>query len=376
MPAFFGNFAPMKKINFYSGPSILPQEVLDGCKAAIDDFAGMGLSLLEISHRAKPFMDVMDGARSMVRELMGLGDEYEVLYLQGGASTQFYMIPYNLLDTTDTAGYIDTGTWAHGALEEAKLFGNVHVIASSKDSNYDHIPQQWDMGDRRPKYIHITTNNTIYGTQWSEADIRRLRAETDILVGDMSSEIFSREIDYSLFDVIYAGAQKNMGIAGATVVIIKKSILGQIHRQIPKMIDYRIQIENGSMKNTPSVFAVYASYLTLQWIKRQGFPKIYEANKRKAQKLYDFIDQSGLFYGNVKKGDRSMMNVCFSLKDKNLESGFSAFAKERGIVGIEGHRSVGGFRASIYNAMPESGVDILIGAMKEFEAQQVANMTA
>lgn len=357
----------MKKINFYSGPSILPQEVLDQCKAAIDDFAGMGLSLLEISHRAKPFVDVMDGARNMVRKMMGLSDEYEVLYLQGGASTQFYMIPYNLLGTNDTAGYIDTGTWAHGALTEAKLFGNVHVIASSAASSYDHIPKQWDMGDRRPKYIHITTNNTIYGTQWSTDDIKLLRQETDILVGDMSSDIFSREIDYSLFDVIYAGAQKNMGTAGATAVVIKKSILGKIERQIPKMIDYRVQIEQGSMKNTPSVFAVYVSYLTLLWIQKQGVQNIYAANIRKAQKLYDAIDSSALFIGNVVKEDRSMMNVTFSLKDKTKEAAFSAFAKERGIVGIEGHRSVGGFRASIYNAMPESGVDVLIAAMREFE---------
>ena len=356
----------MKKINFYSGPSILPQEVLDGCKAAIDDFAGMGLSILEISHRAKPFVDVMDGARSLVKELMGLDDDYEVLYLQGGASTQFFMIPYNLLDTDDTAGYVDTGTWAHGALEEAKLFGNVHVIASSKDSNYDHIPKALDMGDRRPKYIHITTNNTIYGTQWSTEEIEILRGESDILVADMSSEIFSREINYRLFDVIYAGAQKNMGIAGATVVVIKKSILGKIHRPIPKMIDYRVQIENGSMKNTPSVFAVYASYLTLQWIKKQGLTNIYATNSRKAQKLYDAIDKSGIFFGNVTKGDRSMMNVCFSLHDRSLEAKFSAFAKERGIVGIEGHRSVGGFRASLYNAMPESGVDVLIAAIQDF----------
>ena len=309
----------------------------------------------------------MDGARNMVREMMGLSDEYEVLYLQGGASTQFYMIPYNLLDTNDTAGYIDTGTWAHGALTEAKLFGNVHVIASSAASTYDHIPKQWDMGDRRPKYIHITTNNTIYGTQWSTDDIKLLREETDILVGDMSSDIFSREIDYSLFDVIYAGAQKNMGTAGATVVVIKKSILGKIERQIPKMIDYQVQIEQGSMKNTPSVFAVYVSYLTLQWIQKQGLQNIYTTNIRKAQKLYDAIDASALFTGNVAKEDRSMMNVTFSLKDKTKEAAFSAFAKEKGIVGIEGHRSVGGFRASIYNAMPESGVDVLIAAMKEFE---------
>ena len=359
----------MKKINFYSGPSILPQEVLDQCKAAIDDFAGMGLSILEISHRAKPFVDVMDGARSLIKELMGLGDDYEVLYLQGGASTQFYMIPYNLLDTNDTAGYIDTGTWAHGALNEAKLFGNVHVIGSSQLSNYDHIPKQWDMGDRRPKYIHITTNNTIYGTQWSTEEIKMLRAETDILVGDMSSDIFSRDIDYSLFDVIYAGAQKNMGIAGATVVVIKKSILGKIHRPIPKMIDYQVQIESGSMKNTPSVFAVYASYLTLQWIKKQKLQNIYDLNIRKARKLYDAIDSSDTFVGNVAKEDRSMMNICFSMKDKSRDAEFSVFAKERGIEGIEGHRSVGGFRASVYNAMPESGVDILLQAMRDFEGK-------
>ena len=358
----------MKKINFYSGPSILPQEVLDQTKAAIDDFAGTGLSILEISHRAKPFVDVMNGARSLVKELMGLGDEYEVLYLHGGASSQFHMIPYNLLDTNETAGYIDTGTWAHGALTEAKLFGNVHVIASSKDSNYDHIPKEWDLSSKPYKYIHITTNNTIYGAQWDVDSIRKLRAHTDILIGDMSSDIFSHEIDYSLFDVIYAGAQKNMGIAGTTVVVIRKSILGTITRAIPKMLDYRVHIEAESMKNTPSVFAVYASYLTLQWIKKQGLQNISAANVRKAAKLYDAIDSSDLFVGNVAKEDRSMMNVCFVMKDKSLEAGFSALAKSKGILGIEGHRSVGGFRASIYNAMPESGIDVLIAAMKEYAA--------
>jgi phosphoserine aminotransferase len=358
----------MKKINFYSGPSILPGEVLEQTKAAIDDFAGTGLSILEISHRAKPFMEVMENARSLVKELMGLGDDYEVLFLQGGASTQFYMIPYNLLDSNDTAGYIDTGTWAHGALNEAKLFGNVHVIASSQATSYDHIPKQWDMGDRRPKYIHITTNNTIYGTQWQEEDIKRLRLETDILVGDMSSDIFSRRIDYSLFDVIYAGAQKNMGIAGATIVVIKKSIQGKVHRLIPKMIDYREQIENGSMRNTPSVFAVYTSYLVLQWIRKQSLENIYGANILKAKKIYEAIDSSDIFKGNVAKEDRSMMNITFTMKDKNLDSTFSMYAKEKGIVGIEGHRSVGGFRASVYNAMPESGVDVLIQAMRDFKA--------
>jgi len=357
----------MKIQNFYAGPSILPQEVLDQCKAAIDNFAGLGLSILEISHRADEFVKVINDARSLVKELMGLGDEYEVLYMQGGASTQFYMIPYNLLDTTDTAGYVDTGTWAHGALEEAKLFGHVQVIGSSQLSNYDHIPKQLNIGDRRPKYIHITTNNTIYGTQWSIDEIKLLRGETDILIADMSSDIFSREIDYSMFDVIYAAAQKNIGIAGATIVVIKKSVLGQIHRPIPKMVDYRVQIEAAPMKNTPSVFAVYASYLMLEWTKKQGLQNIYAANAHKAHKLYDAIDSSGLFKGNVAKEDRSLMNVCFTMKDKAQEPKFSAYAKERGIVGIEGHRSVGGFRASIYNAMPESGVDALIQAMKDFE---------
>jgi phosphoserine aminotransferase len=356
----------MKKINFYSGPAILPQEVMDQCKAAIDDFAGMGLSILEVSHRSKAFMDVMDGARALVKEMMGLGDDYEVLYLQGGASTQFYMIPYNLLGTHDIAGYIDTGTWAHGALTEAKLFGEVHVIASSQSANYNHIPRQWDMDGKKFKYIHITTNNTIYGTQWQIGDIKKIRSQTDLLVADMSSDIFSRDIDYSLFDVIYAGAQKNMGIAGATVVVIKKSILGKVDRAIPKMIDYRQQIDNGSMKNTPSVFAVYASYLTLQWIKRQGLKNIYAANKHKSDKLYKAIDSLEFYQGNVGKEDRSMMNITFTMKDKLPDQQFSAFAKERGIVGIEGHRTVGGFRASIYNAMPESGVDVLIQAMRDW----------
>lgn len=358
----------MNKINFYSGPSILPLSVLEQAKAAIDDFAGMGLSILEISHRAKPFVAVMDGARAMIKELMGLSDDYEVLYLQGGASSQFHMVPYNLLNGTETAGYIDTGTWAHGALTEARLFGEVHVIASSKESNYDHIPKNWDMSGKPYKYIHITTNNTIYGTQWDIGSLQRLRSQTDILVADMSSDIFSREIDYSMFDLIYAGAQKNAGVAGATIVVVRKSILGSVKWTLPKMIDYRVHIENASMKNTPSVFAVYCSYLVLNWIKEQGLKNLYLHNERKAQCLYEAIDDSKIFKGNVAKEDRSMMNVCFTAYDRALEPKFSELAKTKGLVGIEGHRSVGGFRASIYNAMPESGVEALIGAMKEFEA--------
>lgn len=363
----------MKKINFYSGPAILPQEVVEKAKAALDDFAGTGLSILEISHRAKPFVEVMDGARALVKELMSLNDDYEVLFLQGGASTQFYMIPYNLLNEDETAAFYDTGTWAHGALEEAKNFGKIKVIGSSADANYSFIPKVGaDSGHELKgyKYVHITTNNTIYGTQWSIEEIAKLRPQVSCLVGDMSSDIFSREIDYTQFDLIYAGAQKNMGAAGTTLVVVKKSILGKVRRAIPKMIDYHVQIENGSMKNTPSVFAVYISYLTLQWIKERGIKSIATTNGLKAQKLYNAIDNSDIFEGTVAEDNRSEMNVCFKIVVDNaseLEKQFSVFAKERGIVGIEGHRSVGGFRASVYNAMPESGIDTLISAMRDFE---------
>lgn len=359
----------MKKLNFYSGPAMVPQEVSDRCKAAIDDFEGSGLSVLEISHRSKVFIDILEQARSLLKELMGLGSDYEVLYLQGGASTQFCMVPYNLLGPYDVAGYLDSGIWAHYAMNEAKLFGEVHVIGSSRPGNYNHIPLQWELSDRRCKYIHLTTNNTIYGTQWHENDIRLLRKETDLLVADMSSDILSRTIDYSLFDLIYAGTQKNLGIAGATVVVLRKSILGQVDRQIPAMLDYQVWIENASLKNTPSVFAVYASYLTLQWLKNKGLQNVFAANKRKAEKLYGALDQSELFSGNVVKQDRSMMNVTFNLNQRDREHAFSAFMKERDIVGLEGHRLAGGFRASLYNAMPESGVDRLIEAMQAFESQ-------
>ena len=356
----------MKKINFYSGPAILPNEVLLQAQASIIDFEGMGMSILEISHRAKPFVAVMDSARTMVKTLMKLGDDYEVLFLQGGASSQFYMLPYNLLGETETAGYIDTGTWAHGALTEAKNFGKVHVIASSQASSYNHIPKQWNFSSTPYKYIHITTNNTIYGTQWQVAAIEKLRQHSDILVADMSSDIFSREIDYTLFDVIYAGAQKNMGIAGTTVVVVRKPILGKVNRAIPKMLDYRMQIENGSMKNTPSVFAVYVSYLTLKWIQQQGLTTIYKQNISKAQSLYRAIDESALVEGTVAIEDRSMMNVCWRMKDNTLEAAFAEYAKQQGIEGIEGHRTVGGFRASIYNAMPQSGVATLIQTISDF----------
>ena len=358
----------MSTINFYSGPAILPNEVLEKTKAAISEFENTGLSLLEISHRSKEFVAVMEGARSLTKELMGLNDDYEVLFLQGGASTQFYTIPYNLLDESTTGVYIDTGTWAHGALEQARLFGNVHVAASAKEHNYSFIPKQWDMPEKA-NYLHITTNNTIFGTQYHFNKSPKTYFGVDYpLIADMSSDIFSREMPFSDFDLIYAGAQKNMGTSGATMVAVKKSLLGKGSRQLPAMVDYQVQITNASMKNTPGVLPVYVSFLMLQWIKAQGLKNIETQNNLKAQKLYSAIDNSSLFKGTVAKEDRSKMNVCFVMEDKTLEPAFAAYAKANGLVGLEGHRSVGGFRASIYNAMPLSGVEALIQAMAIFES--------
>jgi phosphoserine aminotransferase len=286
------------------------------------------------------------------------------------------MAPMNLLGENETAEYFDTGQWAHGAMEEAKNFGRVHIAASSKDTRYDHIPQKYEITEA-PKYLHITSNNTVYGTQfhwWPQVKCP--------VVIDMSSDILSRQVDYNQFDLIYAGAQKNMGAAGTTIVIVNKNILGTVNRKIPKMLDYRVHIKGESMINTPSAFAVYVSYLTLQWIKKQGVQAIEERNNRKALKLYDAIDASSLFAGTVAQRDRSLMNVCFNIPLGNvpgeagattnlLEEKFLAFAAKYGIVGIKGYRTVGGFRASIYNAMPESGVDMLIEAMKEFERTEV-----
>ncbi len=361
----------MSKINFYAGPAILPQEVLQQAQEAVKDFAGTGLSILEISHRSKEFIKIMEDARALVRELMQLNDEREVLFLHGGGLSQFHMVPMNLLNENETASYYDTGTWAHGAIEEAKLFGKVHIACSSKEKNYNYIPKiagsEWQAASGRYKYVHVTTNNTIYGTQLKPSDCSPISTYHP-LIADMSSDIFSRQLDYNQFDLIYAAGQKNVGAAGVTIVVVNKNILGKVDRKIPRMLDYRLHIEKESMLNTPSVFAVYVSYLTLQWIKKEGIKTIEERNNRKATKLYDAVDGSSLFVGTVAKEDRSVMNVCFTMKDKSLEKKFAEYAKLKGIVGIEGHRTVGGFRASIYNAMPESGVDVLVEAIKEFEA--------
>ncbi len=356
--------------NFYSGPSILPQVVLLKAQDALVNFENTGLSILEISHRTDAFVEVMENARSLAKELMDLGDEYEAIYMQGGASSQFYMVPQNFLAQNQTAAYIDTGTWAHGAMEQAKLYGIVHEAASSKTENYNHIPKTLDLPNEAA-YLHITSNNTIYGTQYHfPKGAKEFFGVKYPLIADMSSDILSRPFAYSDFDLIYAGAQKNIGTSGATLVVIKKDFLEKNKSGLPAMLDYKVQVAQKSMKNTPPVFSIYISYLTLLWIKAQGKENLFAQNKMKSTLLYDTIDQSSLYLGNVAKEDRSMMNICFTLRDKALEKSFADFAKQNEIVGIEGHRSVGGFRASIYNAMPMSGVKKLAEIMRVFEKEK------
>lgn len=349
----------MKKHNFSAGPSILPQEVFQKASEAILNFNDSGLSLLEISHRSKDFVAVMDEARAIVKRLMNLGDDYEVLYLQGGASLQFLMVPFNLLSVDGKAAYTNTGTWAAGAIKEAKMIGNVDVVATSKEANYSYIPKEFKVGSEYD-YFHCTSNNTIFGTQMKEFP----KVDT-LLVCDMSSDIFSRELDFSQFDLIYAGAQKNMGPAGATLVVVKKSILGKTGRTIPTYLDYSVHIDKESMSNTPPVFAVYASYLTLKHLEENGGIAAAEArNNAKAKLLYDEIDNNPNFQGVAAIEDRSFMNVTFTLTDESKQEAFDAAWKAAGISGLNGHRSVGGYRASIYNAMPIESVQVLVDVMK------------
>ncbi|TWI92184.1 phosphoserine aminotransferase [Chitinophaga japonensis] len=355
----------MKVHNFNAGPSILPNEVLYKASKALIDFEGSGMSILEIGHRTELFMNVMDEARSLVRELMQLEDDFEVLYLHGGASTQFMQSAMNLLENGETAGYVDTGVWSYKAIKEAKNFGYVDVVASSRESNYNHIPKQFTIPPQS-KYLHITTNNTIYGTQWQTIPV------TDIpIVADMSSDILSRQMDFNRFSLIYAGVQKNMGAAGACMVAVRKSALGKVTRKIPTILDYKVHIENGSMFNTPPVFAVYISMLTLRWLKEQGgVAAIEKINEKKASLLYSEIDNNPLFRGTVVKEDRSRMNVCFIMDKPELEEEFLKFCKKEDIVGIKGHRSVGGFRASLYNALPYESVEVMVEAMKYFSLKK------
>ncbi len=347
--------------NFNAGPSILPRSVFVEASQAILNFNNTGLSILEIGHRTSIFQEVMDEARALVKELMMLDDEHEVLFLHGGASTQFMQVPMNLLDDKETAAFTDTGVWSTKAIKEAKLFGKAEVVCSSKESNFTYIPKDFAVPNDA-KYLHITTNNTIYGSQW-----QKIPKTSNSLVADMSSDIFSRVLDFNAFDLIYAGAQKNMGPAGVNLVVVNKNILGKVKRAIPTIMDYRNHIKEGSMLNTPPVFAVYVCMLTLQWLKAQGgVAAIEKLNKEKAALLYAAIDESPLFTGTVNKEDRSKMNVCFVMNDTLLEGSFLQFTKERGIIGIKGHRLVGGFRASLYNALPLSSVEVLTGLIKEF----------
>ncbi len=350
--------------NFNAGPSILPAGVFQQAAAAVLDFNGTGLSILEFGHRTPEFTEVMEEARSLVRELMSLDADHEVLFLHGGASTQFMQVPMNLLDKNDIAAFTDTGVWSSKAIKEAKLFGKVEVVCSSKEKNYSFIPKDFAVPNDA-KYLHITTNNTIYGTQW-----QNIPRTSNSMVADMSSDVFSRVLDFNSFDLIYAGAQKNMGPAGVNLVVVNKNILGKIKRPIPTIMDYRNHINEKSMLNTPPVFAVFVCLLTLRWLRSQGgVVAVEKKNTEKAASIYAEIDSNPLFKGTVVKEDRSKMNVCFVMNDPALEPSFLDFAGSLGIVGIKGHRSVGGFRASLYNALPISSVEVLVNAMKEFAAK-------
>jgi len=353
----------MKKHNFYAGPSILPEYTIEETIKAIDNFSNTGLSILEISHRSKEFVAVMDEAQQLFKELLNIPKDYSVLFLQGGASTQFAMIPYNLLNKK--AAYLDTGAWSNKAIKEVKVFGDVEIVASSKDKGYNYIPKNYNI-PTDADYFHITTNNTIAGTE----------IKTDIdspipLVADMSSDIFSRPVDVSKYVMIYGGAQKNLGPAGATFVIIKNDILGKVNRQIPTMLNYQTHIDKGSMFNTPPVLAVFSALQTLKWLKANGGIKgAQKRNIEKANLLYNEIDRNKLFSAVVPNiEDRSLMNITFVMNDayKAHEKEFLDFVDQRGIMGIKGHRSVGGFRASTYNALPLESVAVLTQAMKDFE---------
>ncbi|WP_322550499.1 3-phosphoserine/phosphohydroxythreonine transaminase [Flavobacterium psychraquaticum] len=353
----------MKKHNYSAGPCILPKEVFEKSAQAILDFNNSGLSILEISHRSKDFVAVMEEARALVLELLGLeGKGYQALFLAGGASLEFLMVPYNLMKVDGKAAYLDTGTWANNAIKEAKHFGETVIVGSSKAENYNHIPKNYSI-PADASYFHCTSNNTIFGTQMKSFP------KTSIpVVCDMSSDIFSRSLDFTQFDLIYAGAQKNMGPAGTTLVVIKEEILGKSGRTIPGMLDYQQHIAKESMYNTPPVFPVYASLLTLQWLKNLGgIAAVETLNEAKANLLYTEIDRNPLFKGVSVVEDRSLMNVTFVLADETHQEKFDAMWKAVGISGLAGHRSVGGYRASIYNAMPIESVQVLVDVMKELE---------
>ena len=353
----------MKKYNFNAGPSILLREVIENTAKQCLDFNGSGLSLMEISHRAKDFQPVVDEAVALIKELLQIPEGYSVLFLGGGASLEFCMVPYNFL--IKKAAYLNTGTWSKKAIKEAKLFGEVVEVASSAESNFTYIPKGWSC-PTDVDYLHVTTNNTIFGTE--------IRTDLDVpvpMIADMSSDIFSRPVDVSKYDCIYAGAQKNLAMAGVTLVIVKDEKLGRAPRQIPTMLDYRTHVEKGSMFNTPPVVPIYCALETLRWLKNNGgLEAMDKLAHERAEILYGEIDRNKLFRGTVKEEDRSLMNICFVMNDEyaELEKPFLEYAMSKGMVGIKGHRSVGGFRASCYNAQTIEGVNALVQCMKEFEA--------
>jgi phosphoserine aminotransferase len=355
----------MSKIhNFSAGPGILPLEVLQQASDACLNFDNLNLSLLEISHRSKNYEAVIDESHQLIKDLFEVGDDYDVMYLGGGASLQFAMVPYNLLRESGTAAYVNTGVWASKAIKESKIIGNTNVIASSEDKNFSYIPKGYEI-PKDADYLHITSNNTIYGTQLKEFP------KCDIpLVCDMSSDIFSRKINATDFSLIYAGAQKNIGPAGSTMVMIKKGILGKTGRKMLSMLDYQVHIKGGSMYNTPPVFPIYVTMLTLRWLKEHGGVSWIEGiNQQKADLLYNEIDRNSQFVGTTVKEDRSNMNACFLLSKVELEPEFDKLVKEANISGIRGHRDVGGYRASMYNALPLESVQVLVDVMKHFESK-------
>jgi phosphoserine aminotransferase len=355
--------------NFNAGPSILPKEVFQQASEAILNFNNSGLSILEIGHRTDQFQAVMDEAIALVKELMQLDADHEVLFLHGGASTQFFQIPMNLLNDNEIAAYTDTGTWSGKAIKEAKLYGHVEVVCSSKEANYNYLPKQFTV-PKTAKYLHLTTNETIHGVQWH--DFTPFFEAGVPLVADMSSDILSRQMDFNKFDFIYAGAQKNVGAAGVNLVVINKNILGKVNRKLPTMMDYRQHIENGSMLNTPPVFAVYICMLTLRWLKQQGgVAAIEKINNQKAALMYNTIDSLPIFKGTVaNKEDRSLMNPTFVMENPEQEKEFLTFCKQNNIYGVKGHRSVGGFRPSLYNALSLEKVQLLTDLMKAFAQQK------
>lgn len=348
--------------NFNAGPSVLPKEVFEEASRAVIDFNNTGLSILEIGHRTPLFQPVMEEARGLVKELMDLDADHEVLFLHGGATTQFMQVPMNLLNENEIAAYTETGTWANKATKEAKLFGHVEIAGSSKGTNYTTIPKDLTVTPTAA-YLHITTNETIAGTQWHQ-----LPYDCGVpLVADMSSDILSRVMDFNKFDLIYAGAQKNMGAAGVNIVVVNKNILGKVNRKIPTVLDYQNHIKEGSMLNTPPVFAVYVAMLTLRWLRNKGgVAAIEKENNAKAKLLYDTLDSLPLFVTPVAREDRSKMNAVFIMKDQQLEAEFLALCKKEGMIGVKGHRSVGGFRVSMYNAVTIESVKAITDLMKHF----------